>query len=90
VGIKEFTKADLNVDRNLFIGGFALFMGLSVPFYVKSDAGVAFMDQIGTISVALQDVVVAIGKTGMAVAAIIGLILDNTLPATDAERGLEN
>ena len=89
VGIRELAKADLNVDRNLFISGFALFMGLSVPFYVKSEAGVAAMSQIGAISVALQDVVEAIGKTGMAVAAIIGLVLDNTLPATDAERGLE-
>ena len=29
VGVKELMKADLNVDRNLFIAGFSLFMGLS-------------------------------------------------------------
>ena len=33
VGVRQFARADLNSDRNLFIGGFALFMGLSVPFY---------------------------------------------------------
>ena len=100
VGIKEFTKADLNVDRNLFIGGFALFMGLSVPAYFNSDAGTQLLDQIGSMSLlgeseqaksfatGLRDVVAAIGKTGMAVAAIIGLILDNTIPATAQERGL--
>ncbi len=104
VGIKEFTKADLNVDRNLFIGGFALFMGLSVPAYFNSDAGAQLLDQIGSLSwlgesgkseqvksfaTGLRDVVAAIGKTGMAVAAIIGLVLDNTLPATAKERGLD-
>ena len=33
VGVRQFARADLSSDRNLFIGGFALFMGLSVPFY---------------------------------------------------------
>jgi len=37
----------------------------------------------------LRDVVGSIGKTGMAVAAIIGLVLDNTLPATPKQRGLK-
>ncbi len=88
VGIKELTKADLNLDRNLFVAGFSLFMGLSVPFYFGSDAGVALLEQIGGFSVALKDIIGAIGNTGMAVAAIIGLALDNTLPATRAQRGL--
>jgi uracil-xanthine permease len=89
VGIKEFTKCDLNVDRNLFIGGFALFMGLSVPAYFGSDAGTAMLDQVGLVSPGLKDVVASVGKTGMAVAAIIGLVLDNTLPATAKQQGLE-
>lgn len=101
VGIKELTKADLNVDRNLFIAGFALFMGLSVPAYFNSDAGAALLGQIGemrclgesewSISFAsgLMDVCGSIGKTGMAVAALIGLVLDNTIPATAKQRGLK-
>lgn len=89
VGIKELTKADLNLDRNLFIAGFALFMGLSVPFYFNSPAGEAAMAQVGGFSEGLRDVIQAIGKTGMAVAAIIGLVLDNTLPATAKQRGLK-
>ena len=88
VGIKELTKADLNLDRNLFVAGFSLFMGLSVPFYFGSDAGVELLGQIGAYSTAAKDVVGAIGNTGMAVAAIIGLALDNTLPATRKQRGL--
>ena len=89
VGIKELTKADLNLDRNLFVAGFSLFMGLSVPFYFGSDAGIELLGQIGAYSTALKDVVGAIGNTGMAVAAIIGLALDNTLPATRKQRGLD-
>lgn len=89
VGIRELTKADLNLDRNLFIAGFALFMGLSVPFYFNSPAGVEAMAQVSQYSTGLSDVIQAIGKTGMAVAAIIGLVLDNTLPATAKQRGLE-
>lgn len=89
VGIREFTKADLNLDRNLFIGGFALFMGLSVPAYFSSPGGLEAMKQLGSVSPGLRDVVLAIGNTGMAVAAIIGLVLDNTLPATAAQRGLK-
>jgi len=88
VGIKELTKADLDLDRNLFVAGFSLFMGLSVPFYFGSDAGIALLEQIGAYSTGLKDVVGAIGNTGMAVAAIIGLTLDNTLPATREQRGL--
>ena len=33
VGIQQLTKCDLHSDRNLFIAGFSLFMGLSVPEY---------------------------------------------------------
>ena len=90
VGVKELMKADLNVDRNLFVAGFSLFMGLSVPAYFNSAQGAEFLESIGSFSVGLRDIVQSIGKTGMAVAAIIGLTLDNTLPATRKQRGLEN
>lgn len=90
VGVKELMKADLNVDRNLFIAGFSLFMGLSVPAYFNSAQGAELLESIGSVSVGLRDIVQSIGKTGMAVAAIIGLTLDNTLPATRKQRGLEN
>lgn len=89
VGIKELSKADLNLNRNLFVAGFSLFMGLSVPAWFASADGVAMLAWIGELSVGLRDIVAAIGNTGMAVAAIIGLTLDNTLPATLKQRGLE-
>lgn len=87
VGVRQFAKADLSSDRNLLIGGFSLFMGLSVPFYFSSFStgpkDVQWMPQ------SFQGLVVALGSTGMAVAAVIGLTLDNCIPGTRRERGLE-
>ncbi|MFQ5411022.1 MAG: uracil-xanthine permease family protein, partial [Phycisphaerae bacterium] len=36
VGIQQLAKADLSSNRNLFIAGFSLFMGLSVPAYFSA------------------------------------------------------
>jgi xanthine/uracil permease len=36
-----------------------------------------------------SDIVNTLGSTGMAVGAFIALILDNTVPGTDEERGLK-
>lgn len=103
VGIQQLAKADLTSDRNLFIAGFSLFMGLSVPAYFSAVADPAGMQPGQMLAVyqptaegwlsglgsGLRGVVVSIGSTGMAVAAIIGIVLDNFIPGTKAERGLE-
>ncbi len=87
VGIRQFARADLSSDRNLFVGGFALFMGISVPYYFANGGS----DSVNaTFYSGLNDVINAIGQTGMAVAAILGILLDNLIPGTRAERGLES
>jgi len=102
IGVQQLSKADLSSDRNLFIAGFSLFMGLSVPAYfntVSSTEGMQAGQTLVTYAPAadamlaslpewLRGIVGAIGSTGMAVAAIIGLLLDNLIPGTDEERGL--
>ena len=87
VGIRQFARADLTSDRNLFIGGFALFMGISVPHYFQN-GGSANVE--ATFLPSIAAVVNAIGQTGMAVAAILGILLDNVIPGTQQERGLES
>lgn len=82
VGLSNSAKADLTSQRNLMIIGFILFMGFVVPNYlqnnpVKIESATWLADMINTV-----------GQTGMAVAAIFGLILDNVIPGTDEERGL--
>ncbi|QDT00878.1 uracil-xanthine permease family protein [Adhaeretor mobilis] len=102
VGVRQFAKADLNSDRNLFIGGFALFMGLSVPFYFDFGTGKADLAWLANVGGSGEDgganafgnglygVAIAIGSTGMAVAAILGILLDNLVPGTKEERGLSD
>ena len=93
VGIQQLAKADLSSDRNLFIAGFSLFMGLSVPAYFDGSVTAMYPPGPGPLLEALPpmlaDVVKAIGETGMAVAAIIGIVLDNVIPGTPGERGLK-
>lgn len=93
VGVRQFAKADLNSDRNLLIGGFALFMGLSVPAYFNSEAGATLIANLngiqwGEIQLGFGNLLGALGKTGMAVAAVLGMVLDNLIPGTPSERGL--
>lgn len=81
VGLSNLQFVDLNSARNLFILGFAFFMGLSVPEYF-TDHPVAFAPEW------LAEVVNTLGRTGMAVGAVLALVLDNTIPGSDEERGL--
>ena len=85
VGISNLQFVDLNSSRNLFIIGFALFMGLSVPAWANT---VSIDQTLPLWQKTLEDVVLTIAKTGMAVAAICAGVLDNTIPGTDEERGL--
>ncbi len=88
VGLSNLQFVNLNSSRNLFILGFAIFMGLSLPEYFSAHP-VAFTDVTGDPTLIwASNIVNTLGKTGMAVGAIIALILDNTIPGTKEERGL--
>jgi len=56
-------------------------MGLSLPEYFAENP--VELSQLW-----LANVINTLGQTGMAVGAFIALILDNTIPGTDEERGL--
>ncbi|MDX1579485.1 MAG: solute carrier family 23 protein, partial [Gemmatimonadota bacterium] len=83
VGLSNLQLVDLNSPRNLFIVGFSLFMGLSVPEYF----GASPLDW-GESWKWFTDIVNTLGQTGMAVGAFLALLLDNTVPGTPRERGL--
>jgi nucleobase transporter 1/2 len=83
VGLSNLQFVDLNSARNLFIIGFAFFMGLSLPEYFSNDANLIKFDPQW-----LADILNTIFKSGMAVGALIAAVLDNTIPGTDDERGL--
>ncbi|MFT4540622.1 MAG: nucleobase transporter 1/2 [Planctomycetota bacterium] len=86
VGLSNLQNVDLNSSRNLFILGFSFFMGLSLPEFVKpisAPNGIFAFDPKW-----LSDICNQIGSSGMAVGAVIALLLDNTIPGTPEERGL--
>ncbi len=93
VGIQQLAKADLTSDRNLFIAGFSLFMGLSIPAYFDGSAAAYYAPGpehlLERLPLGLPEIIRSIGQTGMAVAAIIGITLDNLIPGTPEERGLK-
>lgn len=82
VGLSNLQFVDMNAPRNLFIIGFAFFMGLSMPQYINANPLV--FDWAPW----LADVINTLGKTGMAVGALVALVLDNLVPGTPRERGL--
>ncbi|XP_050710919.1 solute carrier family 23 member 1-like isoform X2 [Eriocheir sinensis] len=83
VGLSTLQYVDLSSSRNLFILGFSIFFGISFPKWLEANptaiqTGFALLDQ--TIVVLLQ--------TSMFLGGMIGLLLDNTIPGTDEERGI--
>jgi nucleobase transporter 1/2 len=84
VGLSNLFKADMTSQRNLMIIGFTLFMGLVMPAYMgQLEPGWTLL---GTEW--LTNLARSIGGSGIAVAAILGLLLDNLIPGTQEERGV--
>ncbi len=91
VGLSNLQFVDLNSARNLFILGFAFFMGLSLPEYFNASPLQFYADPQTTgqeLLETLAEIITTLGKTGMAVGAFIAVVLDNTIPGTPEERGL--
>ena len=88
VGLSNLQFTNLNNSRNLFIVGLAFFSGLSFPAHF----GAAAIDwsSAGQAAGIIGSILQTLLTTGMAVTAVVAIILDNLLPgATRAERGLE-
>ncbi|APX95730.1 uracil-xanthine permease family protein [Natronorubrum daqingense] len=102
VGIGNLKHVDLESSRNVFIIGFALFIGMAMPAYMGNfETTLAFRDEVGveaalagqpgwleTAGEAVVDTVYIIGSTGMAIGGLAALLLDNTIPGSREERGL--
>jgi len=85
IGLANLRRVDLDSQRNLMIVGFVLFMGFVVPHYFANYAP----DDWSLFGIEwLSSIVAAVGSSGVAVAAVLGLLLDNLVPGTDAERGV--
>ena len=94
VGLSNLQFVNMNNSRNLFIIGLSFFAGLSVPAQFNPLVGVAAVpldwSSFGSFWGVIGNILQAILASGMAVTAIVGLILDNTIPgATTKELGLD-
>ncbi|XP_066572481.1 solute carrier family 23 member 1 isoform X3 [Amia ocellicauda] len=83
VGLSNLQSVDLNSSRNLFVLGFSMFFGLTLPNYLDTHpntikTGVSEIDQILTVLL----------TTEMFVGGFLAFILDNTIPGSLKERGL--
>ncbi len=84
VGLSNLRRADLDSQRNLMIVGFVLFSGFVFPYYFENIAEDFSFFGIDWASQIIQSV----GSNAIATAAILGILLDNLIPGTDAERGI--
>ncbi|XP_030336363.1 solute carrier family 23 member 1-like isoform X2 [Strigops habroptila] len=81
LGITKYT--DMNSSRNIFIFGFSVFAGLTVPNWANKNTTL-----LETGIIQLDQVIQVLLTTGMFVGGLLGFILDNTIPGTQEERGL--
>ncbi|KAI8476384.1 MAG: permease family-domain-containing protein [Monoraphidium minutum] len=97
VGLSMLAHTDQKSNRNIFIVGFGLYMSLigfglymslSVAQYFTEYAKAHGGGPIYTGNSVADGVLNSIFATAAAVALILTLFLDNTIPGTDAERGL--
>ncbi|XP_066184966.1 solute carrier family 23 member 1 isoform X4 [Sylvia atricapilla] len=83
VGLSNLQFVDMNSSRNLFVLGFAMFFGLTLPNYLDSHPGA-----INTGVTELDQILTVLLTTEMFVGGTIAFVLDNTIPGTQEERGL--
>jgi len=97
VGLSNLKHVDLDSSRNVFVIGFAMFVGLTIPEYMgnfeNADQFGTMLEGVAVLGPVLSERVIAdtvfvIGSTGMAVGGLAALVLDNTIPGTREERGL--
>ncbi|XP_063606595.1 solute carrier family 23 member 1-like [Penaeus indicus] len=83
MGISTLQFVDLSSSRNLFVLGFSIFFGLSLPKWMQEHG-----DAISTGLPLFDQTLVVLLQTSMFVGGFLGFLLDNTIPGTDEERGL--
>uniref|UniRef100_G1RD37 Solute carrier family 23 member 1 n=1 Tax=Nomascus leucogenys TaxID=61853 RepID=G1RD37_NOMLE len=83
VGLSNLQFVDMNSSRNLFVLGFSMFFGLTLPNYLESNPGA-----INTGILEVDQILTVLLTTEMFVGGCLAFILDNTVPGSPEERGL--
>ena len=88
VGLSNLQFANMNTPRNLFIVGFAIFMGFSVPDYFAKYTSAHGHGPVHTGQSWFNDICNVLFSTHMAVAMMCSFFLDNTIPGSREDRGM--
>uniref|UniRef100_A0A8C9TSE4 Solute carrier family 23 member 4 n=2 Tax=Scleropages formosus TaxID=113540 RepID=A0A8C9TSE4_SCLFO len=83
-GVSNLQYADMNSSRNIFIFGFSMFTGLAIPNWILKNPSA-----IATGLIELDHVLQVLLTTSMFMGGFFGFVLDNTIPGSKRERGLE-
>lgn len=83
VGLSNLQFCNMNSSRNIFIAGFSIIFGLVFPSWLSANSSA-----IATGSPELDQIIVVLLSTSMAVGGLLAFILDNTIPGTQKERGM--
>ncbi|XP_060947440.1 solute carrier family 23 member 1-like [Limanda limanda] len=83
-GISNLQSTDMNSSRNIFVFGFSMFTALVIPNWILKNPG-----YINTGLKELDQVLLILLTTQMFVGGFLGFFLDNTVPGTKRERGLD-
>ncbi len=83
VGLSNLRRVDMDSQRNLMIVGFVLFAGFVFPSYFEGIEEFSFFGIDW-----LSRIIEQIFGSGIATAAVLGILLDNLIPGTDEERGI--
>uniref|UniRef100_A0A8D0R311 Solute carrier family 23 member 3 n=1 Tax=Sus scrofa TaxID=9823 RepID=A0A8D0R311_PIG len=82
-GFSSFHMADIDSGRNVFIVGFSIFMALLLPRWFR-EAPVLLSTGWSPLDVLLRSLLTA----PIFLAGLLGFLLENTIPGTQLERGL--
>jgi len=83
VGVRITSKSDTNNMRNITIIGFTLFMAFCVPQYFSNSDVVTSISN--NYSKTVSDLVSGVLGSNMAVATLVGLVLDNIIPKIESQ-----
>lgn len=85
-GLAFLQFTNMNHSRSMFILGFSLFMGLSVPQYFNEFAATAGHGPVHTHSHWFNDVFFVIFTSAATVSFMVAIVLDNTLQVKSAKK----
>ncbi|EFJ09964.1 hypothetical protein SELMODRAFT_159848 [Selaginella moellendorffii] len=88
VGISYLQFVNLNITRNLFILGFALFMGFSVPQYFYEFRSTSNHGPVNTNAEWFNDILNTLFSSNVLVGFVLAVLLDSTLKAHKKDRGM--